>query len=93
VARQDTTEHKPHPAPLLAALDKVGASPSQAAYVGDAIWDVMAARAAGMTAIAVTWGAGVEDELMALHPDVMCQTVRELQDVLMPGAAETTAPR
>jgi len=88
VARQDTTEHKPHAAPLLAALDKSGASPNQAAYVGDAVWDVMAAQAARMTAIAVTWGAGVEDELAALRPDALCHDVAELCDVLLLGTDE-----
>jgi len=83
-ARQDTAAHKPDPAPLLAGLAKLGAQPSQAAYVGDAVYDVQAARAAGMTAIAVTWGAGLPDELAALAPDALCSSVDQLRAVLLP---------
>jgi len=86
-ARDDTTAHKPDPAPLLFALAGLGAAPAEAAYVGDAVFDVQAARAAGMTAIAVTWGAGLTDELAGLGPDALCATMDELRGVLMPTAS------
>ena len=49
-------ERKPHPAPLLWAAERLGISPGEALMVGDNHHDVSAARAAGMTAVAVTWG-------------------------------------
>jgi phosphoglycolate phosphatase len=49
-------ERKPHPAPLLRAAEQLGAAPSETLMVGDNHHDVSAARAAGMGAIAVTWG-------------------------------------
>ena len=53
----DTTPHpKPHPAPLLAACDRLGIAPAQAIYVGDDLRDVQAARAAGMPAVAAAYG-------------------------------------
>ena len=82
--REDTDAHKPDPQPLLAALAKVDATPADAAYVGDAVWDIMAAKAAGMASIAVTWGAGLREELAALSPDALVDTAEELSDVLMP---------
>lgn len=60
---EDTTRHKPDPEPLLAGLARMGGSPGSVAYVGDAVWDLRAARAAGMPGIGVTWGAGSPDEL------------------------------
>ena len=81
--REDTTAHKPDPAPLLAGLARLGASPGQAAYIGDATWDVLAAQAAGMAAIAVTWGAGQRDELAALHPDALIGDALELRSLLL----------
>jgi len=83
-SREDTDAHKPDPAPLLAALDKVGCYPADAAYVGDAVWDVLAAQAAGMSAVAVTWGAGLRDELAALSPEALVDSAAELRDLLMP---------
>jgi pyrophosphatase PpaX len=56
VGGDETREHKPHPAPLLLALERLGARPEDAAYVGDSPFDVGAARAAGVFSVAVGWG-------------------------------------
>lgn len=70
VTMEDTTEHKPSPAPLLKGLELLGnVPPERAAYVGDAPFDVAAARAAGITSIAVSWGAFSEEDLRAAGPD------------------------
>lgn len=83
-ALEDTLAHKPAPEPLLHGAEVLGVDPAECVYVGDATVDLLAARAAGMAAIGVTWGAGVRDELLALEPDALCDTVGELQDVLLP---------
>lgn len=49
-------ERKPHPAPILAALERLGVAPEAALMVGDNYHDVQAARAAGTRAVAVTYG-------------------------------------
>ncbi|MCL2652219.1 MAG: HAD-IA family hydrolase [Propionibacteriaceae bacterium] len=82
-AMEDTTAHKPDPEPLLAAAAKLGVRPEDCVYVGDAIHDVVAAKAAGMAIIAVTWGAGLAEELQALAPDAMANDVTQLTDLLM----------
>ena len=48
--------HKPDPEPLLLGAERLGADPAATAYVGDSPFDVRAAKAAGMFAVAVTWG-------------------------------------
>ncbi len=78
VAMDDTDVHKPHPAPLLLALERLGHSPSESAYVGDAVVDVLAAKAAGMDAIAVTWGAGRTEDLTASVPTGLVDAVAAL---------------
>lgn len=80
---EDVTEHKPHPAPLLHALTQLGADAEQAVYVGDAIYDVQAARAAGMDQIAVTWGAGDRTALMLEEPTAVVDQVDELERWLL----------
>ncbi len=60
VAAEDTERHKPDPAPILLALERLGVAAEDAVYVGDSPFDVGAARAAGVHAIAVTWG-GMHD--------------------------------
>ena len=53
----DSTPHlKPHPAPLLAAAERLQLAPADCVYVGDDLRDMQAARAAGMRCVAVQWG-------------------------------------
>jgi 2-phosphoglycolate phosphatase len=53
----DSTPHlKPHPAPLRLAADQLKLQPEKCIYVGDDLRDVQAARAAGMSPVAVEWG-------------------------------------
>jgi len=83
VGFEDTDRHKPDPDPVQAALRKLGAEPSQAAYVGDSPFDIQAAKAAGVFAVAVSWG-GIhsDDRLLEEEPDAFVRTAPELLDVL-----------
>lgn len=47
---------KPHPDPLLHAMESLGIPPSQGLYIGDDERDVQAARAAGMRAVVALYG-------------------------------------
>jgi pyrophosphatase PpaX len=79
VGAEDTERHKPHPAPLLAALERLGADASDAVYVGDSPFDVQAAKAAGTGSVAVTWGRiHSRERLEREGPDAVVDTVEEL---------------
>jgi len=83
VAHEDTERHKPDPDPVLAAVERLGAQPSQAAYVGDSPFDIQAAKAAGVFAVAVGWGGIHSDErLLEEEPDAFVHSPEELLDVL-----------
>ena len=84
-ALEDTADHKPHPAPLHHGACHLGVDPGECVYVGDATVDLLAARAAGMAAVGVTWGAGEPADLAALAPQALCRTVEQLTEVLLPG--------
>ncbi len=83
VTGDDTERHKPDPEPLLRALDKLEAPAGSAAYVGDSPFDVQAAKAAGVFAIAVGWG-GIHprERLEAEHPDLFIESPDGLADAL-----------
>ncbi len=83
---EDTDRHKPEPDPLLHAASALGVDPATCVYVGDATVDVLAAKAAGMAAVAVTWGAGERGALEAAGPEVVLDTVPDLQAYLLGGA-------
>jgi pyrophosphatase PpaX len=78
-----TQRHKPDPAPIRLALELLGAEPAGACYVGDAPADIHAARAAGVSAVAVTWGAFDESRLRGEHPDAVATTPEELEEILL----------
>lgn len=59
VLEEDTPQHKPHPAPLLEGLRRLGLAPNQVLYVGDTPSDGQAAQAAGMDFGYAKWN-GVE---------------------------------
>ena len=68
VGFDDVTEHKPHPAPVLAALERLGARPSEALFVGDSPHDIRAGRAAGVRTAAVLWGPFSRQDLAREAP-------------------------
>ena len=83
VGGDETKKHKPDPAPLLLALERLGAAPDDAVYVGDAPFDVKAAKAAGLYSVGVSWG-GIHgrERLEAEEPDALVDTTEELLGVL-----------
>jgi pyrophosphatase PpaX len=83
VGGDETERHKPHPEPLLLAAERLGATPEECAYVGDSPFDIRAAKAAGMHAVAVTWG-GIHqtDKLQTENPDALVDTAQDLYGVL-----------
>ena len=81
VGGDETGQHKPHPAPLLLALERLGASPQDAAYVGDSPFDMQAAKAAGLYAIGVSWGRIHAAEKLT-DADVIVDSAEELLDLV-----------
>ena len=57
VGSDSTDKHKPDPEPVLLALDRLGSSAGESMFVGDSPYDMQAARAAGVHALGVSWGA------------------------------------
>lgn len=84
VTMEDTTEHKPRPEPLLKGLELLGGvSPENAAYVGDAPFDIMAARAAKVLAVGLSWGAFTADSLSVTEPDHLSEDLNGAVDWLL----------
>ena len=89
VCADESPGNKPSPEPILACLEQLGVDAGDAAYVGDSPADLQAARAAGVRAIAVTWGVFDRATLEAEKPDVLVNTIAELAEVLgIQAAAE-----
>jgi HAD superfamily hydrolase (TIGR01509 family) len=63
VERGDVARAKPEPDLFLACQQRMGVSPNDCYVVGDAVWDLLAARRAGMLSIGLLCGGYGEDEL------------------------------
>jgi HAD superfamily hydrolase (TIGR01549 family) len=79
----ETPERKPHPAPLLLALGRLGLAASGAAYVGDSPEDVEMARAAGVFAFGIPGAFPNREELARSRPDVMAVSLADAADRLL----------
>lgn len=82
----DETNPKPHPAMLLELMSALETGQERTLMVGDTSHDMEMARAAGVDAIAVTYGAHPAGSLRACQPLNCISTVTELQAWLSANA-------
>jgi phosphoglycolate phosphatase len=75
----DETQPKPHPAMLLDLMDELDVAAESALMIGDTSHDLEMARAAGVDALAVTYGAHAEDNLRSCQPRACVASVAELE--------------
>lgn len=78
----DETSPKPHPAMLLELMDQLNFSNQETLMIGDTSHDLEMARAAGVDALAVTYGAHPEAGLRACGPLGCFSSVSELNQWL-----------
>lgn len=75
----DDCPSKPHPAMVMECCSETGMDPVDAIVIGDAIYDMQMAKAAGAKAIGVSWGYASVDDLMAAGADSI---VRDPSDIM-----------
>ncbi|MGY2292215.1 HAD-IA family hydrolase [Pseudomonas sp. SDO528_S397] len=75
----DETAGKPHPLMLEQILAHCGVSAREALMVGDASFDLMMARNAGMDSVAVSYGAQSAQALQAYEPRLTIDRFSQLQ--------------
>ena len=64
VAYHDANPIKPHPAPMLKALELLGCRPEETISFGDRAIDIQASNAAGIESVACFWGTKEKSELL-----------------------------
>lgn len=86
VTATDVVNAKPHPEPVFMALEalRVGVG-RRVLFVGDSPHDIDAGRAAGVTTVAVPWGAIGEERLRAAGPDHLIGSFAELRGLRAPA--------
>lgn len=88
VALDDVTHPKPHPEPLLKALQEIGSKPEEAIMIGDNFHDIEGGKNAGTLTAGVAWSVKGKEFLQSFHPDYMLDTMPELLDIVKIGVPE-----
>ena len=74
----DVDSSKPEPDVFATAMERAGIDPRRALAVGDSVWDIEAARAAGIGCVAVESGGFSQHELSEAGARQVYRDVREL---------------
>ena len=83
VTADEVGRHKPDPAPVLLALERLGSNSAETALVGDSPFDMAAGKAAGVFTVGVSWGRiHPEARLRSAGADVVVHSPHEILDVL-----------
>ncbi|MBM7666639.1 pyrophosphatase PpaX [Solibacillus kalamii] len=79
----DDVEHvKPHPEPVLLALQKLGIEKEEAIMIGDNSHDIEGGQNAGVRTAGVAWSAKGVDSLMSYEPTYMLHHMRDLLEIV-----------
>lgn len=85
VTPEDVENPKPHPDPVLFALEKLGVEPHEALFVGDSPHDIAAGREAGTRTAAALWGPFAPEALERERPDVFLRRQEEVLELVAAG--------
>jgi pyrophosphatase PpaX len=78
VGSDEVTHPKPHPEPVLIALERLRVPAASAVFIGDSRHDLECGRAAGVKTAAVLWGPFDRSHLGDLQPDYWLERPRDL---------------
>lgn len=81
----DISESKPSPEVFVRAMNTFGIDPRRVLAIGDSIWDVRAARAAGIGCVTVESGGFSQHELSEAGSRHVYRDVEEIHDQIWTG--------
>jgi len=85
IGREDVTHAKPHPEPVLAALQRMGADPRRSWLIGDTRLDAGAAKQAGIGCVGVLSGYDNAEQLRALTPFIERDALEAVRFIAFQG--------
>ncbi|MEI6897909.1 MAG: phosphoglycolate phosphatase [Psychromonas sp.] len=75
---ESLAERKPSPLPLLHVCKTLSVTPAQCVMVGDSKNDILAANAANMQSIGLTYGYNYGEDIAEHHPDFVCSDFSDI---------------
>lgn len=78
VTVDDVVNPKPHPEPVVKAMQMLRVKPAETVFIGDSCIDLEAGRAAGVEVIGVTWGICSAETLWKCGPSAVLREWSQL---------------
>ena len=85
VTTDDVERYKPHPEPVVEALERLSADAADAVFIGDSPHDAAAGRAAGVKTAAALWGPFPKSDLEPHEPDYWLSDASDLASLGLDG--------
>ena len=82
VTIDDVDHPKPHPQPVLKAMEQLAAEKESTLMVGDSRYDIEAAKRAGIDSAGVAWSLKGEAHLRQYEPTYIVKDMRELLTIV-----------
>lgn len=92
VRTADDCPSKPDPSMVLECCAELGVQPAEAIVVGDSVYDMQMAGAAGAEALGVAWGAGSPEALLEAGAGRVVPNVAALLEALLAFAEGAADP-
>ena len=84
VSGEDTTNHKPHPEPVLKAIQQLKTEAKRAVMVGDTGVDILAGKSAGTRTIGVSFGFQ-GSKIAEYNPVLIINDIADVVSVILSG--------
>lgn len=81
VGLDDVQHAKPHPEPLLLAMERLNSTPEETMMVGDNVHDILGGKNAGVRTAGVAWSAKGEKFIREQEPDFVLQHISDLLSI------------
>ena len=82
VTRDECQEMKPNPESLKKALKELNVRADEAIFVGDSVNDIIAAKKAGLSSVAVSSGSASMEQLISYEPDYILGSLNDLPSLI-----------
>ena len=82
IAVDNTENHKPHPEPLMKAIQQMKGDTDSSTYIGDTRFDIECAKNANVKSVLVGWSHHAEEEEDKIAPDFIINDFIELVNII-----------
>lgn len=82
VTGDDVENHKPSPEGIIKFINEFGLDKKEVIMIGDAPFDIEAAKEAGVEIASVIWDSYSSEKVKAMNPENCFSTVKELREFL-----------